>query len=315
MDLTLRAFRPADLPRLVELINAADQVDRTDTATSPTELASMLSEPTADVEHNCFLAEVGGALIGYFRLLPLYGQAESRIVISGTVHPSWRGQGVGARLLEAGIARARELRRSETTHLDAVNRKDRPDFAALLTSRGFRPARYGLRMRRDLSEGLPELPLPPGFAVYSVLEKSVAPRDSCAAFNAAFADHWGHVDYPVESWEHWTRQPSYDPRGHFFAYDAQGKIAGFVYAGERLDHNQRTGEREGEIDLLGVLPAYRRQGLGRALLALGLNHLQGIGMSAAELYVDGENPNQAVRLYRSVGFAERSRSVTYRLEI
>ncbi len=315
MDLTVRAFRPADLPRVAELINAADQVDRIDTATSPAELASMLMEPTADVEHNCFLAEVDETLIGYFRVWPLYGQAESRIVILGAVRPSWRGQGVGARLLEAGIARARELRRSETTHLDAVNRKDRPDFAALLTSRGFRPVRYGLRMRRDLSGGLPEMPLPPGFVVCSVLEKSVAPRDSCAAFNAAFADHWGHVDYPVESWEYWTRQPSYDPRGDFFAYDAQGKAAGFVYACERLDHNQRTGEREGEIDLLGVLPAYRRRGLGRALLALGLNHLKMIGMSAAELDVDGENPNQAVRLYRSVGFVEKSRSVTYRLEI
>lgn len=57
----------------------------------------------------------------------------------------------------------------------------------------------------------------------------------------------------------------------------------------------------GAIQNLGVVPAYRGLGLGRALIRHALDGFRRSGLSRAYLEVTAENL-QAVRLYRDVGF-------------
>jgi GNAT superfamily N-acetyltransferase len=65
----------------------------------------------------------------------------------------------------------------------------------------------------------------------------------------------------------------------------------------------------GAIQNLGVIPAYRGKGLGRALLLKALYGFWRAGLGRAQLEVTAQN-DAAVRLYRRVGF--RCRKTLYR---
>ena len=57
----------------------------------------------------------------------------------------------------------------------------------------------------------------------------------------------------------------------------------------------------GSIQNVAVLPGYRRQGLGKALVAKALQGFYDFGLRKAMLEVTAENPH-AVRMYRDLGF-------------
>jgi mycothiol synthase len=98
----------------------------------------------------------------------------------------------------------------------------------------------------------------------------------------------------AESW--------FDPAGFFLAETGQ-QIVGFHWT------KQHPGRR-GEVYVLGVDPDAGRQGLGTALLRVGLRHLAAVGNTEVLLYVDGAE-DRAVRLYTTHGFTVASRDVMY----
>lgn len=67
---------------------------------------------------------------------------------------------------------------------------------------------------------------------------------------------------------------------------------------------------EAEILALGVLPALRRQGLGRRILAWTLNRAAAMDAQAVFLEVSEANPGAAA-LYRAAGFREVGRRKAY----
>jgi ribosomal protein S18 acetylase RimI-like enzyme len=113
---------------------------------------------------------------------------------------------------------------------------------------------------------------------------------------ASFADTWMFEPDPYESWTHWyVEDPSFDPSLWFLA-EAGDDLAGIVLA--------RPNESEpglGWIRILGVVPEYRRRGLGEALLRHTFAEFARRGFEAVGLGVDAENPTGAVRLYERAG--------------
>ena len=61
---------------------------------------------------------------------------------------------------------------------------------ALLAAAGFTPTRFFFLMRRDLTDPIPDAPLPEGFEIRPVTPDQY--RVIFAAENEAFRDHWGH---------------------------------------------------------------------------------------------------------------------------
>jgi ribosomal-protein-alanine N-acetyltransferase len=59
---------------------------------------------------------------------------------------------------------------------------------------------------------------------------------------------------------------------------------------------------------MGVLPSYRRLGLGYQLLQVGLRYAKEQGFKAIDLVTDAEN-GAAVQLYHKLGFQEKRASV------
>jgi ribosomal protein S18 acetylase RimI-like enzyme len=58
----------------------------------------------------------------------------------------------------------------------------------------------------------------------------------------------------------------------------------------------------GLISSVGTLPAHRRHGLARWLVAEVMRRLRAAGARSASLYVDGMNPTRAFEIYRKLGF-------------
>jgi len=72
-----------------------------------------------------------------------------------------------------------------------------------------------------------------------------------------------------------------------------------------------TSETVGEFYVVGVDPLRQGEGIGRSLVAAGLDHLAARGIPIAHLYVEGDN-TAAVRLYRSFGFRDHALDIQYR---
>lgn len=89
----------------------------------------------------------------------------------------------------------------------------------------------------------------------------------------------------------------FDPEDLLVAVDRNGDIVG-------LHWTKRRGGAVGEVYNLAVAPGARGGGLGRALLAAGLDHLHRRGIDEVLLWVDSAN-EPAVELYTSHGFRVR----------
>ncbi len=83
----------------------------------------------------------------------------------------------------------------------------------------------------------------------------------------------------------------------FVADDGDGGLAGFI----RLIGGSVSGDRHRATLLVGVLPEYRRQGIGRRLLQIGEDWARSEHLTRLELTVIAHN-RPAVRLYGELGY-------------
>ena len=185
--------------------------------------------------------------------------------------------------------------------INARNAKAR----ALLEREGYAPARYFWRMTADLAAPPPPPAWPAGIAVRTV----AAPADERAAYAAleeAFGDHWGHVPTTFEAWQRRVKGESFDPSLWFLA------VAGEEVAGAALC--RQDGET-GWVDSLGVRPAWRRRGLGLALLRHAFGEFHRRGWAQAVLGVDAANETGATRLYEGAGMRVDRQYAIYQKEL
>jgi ribosomal protein S18 acetylase RimI-like enzyme len=100
-------------------------------------------------------------------------------------------------------------------------------------------------------------------------------------------------------WRNRTLQrPEYSPELDLVVVAPNGQLAAFCVCWLA---EAPTGELSGQIEPLGVHPAYRRLGLGQAILSEGLRRLQSKG--ARQICVQTDNyRNAAFKLYESCGF-------------
>ncbi|MFI7597148.1 GNAT family N-acetyltransferase [Actinoplanes sp. NPDC049681] len=78
-------------------------------------------------------------------------------------------------------------------------------------------------------------------------------------------------------------------------------LADGAWAGVLQSSDSNAGDRSGWVRALAVLRAYRRRGVGEALLRRAFAAYAGKRRTAAGLGVDLANPTRAARLYRAVG--------------
>ncbi|MFE7183652.1 mycothiol synthase [Streptomyces erythrochromogenes] len=280
---------------VLDLIEDAARTDGT-TAVSEQGRLQLRGGPRAGIRH--FLLTDGGRLAAYGQLEdtdPVEAPAAELVV-----HPALRGRGhgraMGMALLAASGKRLRVWAhggKSAARHL-----------AQVLGLTLFRELR---QLRRPLAEGtpLPDPVLPPGVGVRT-FQPGTDDAAWLAANAAAFAHHPEQGSLTQRDLDDRIAQPWFDAKGFFLA-ERDGELVGFhwtkVHAEQQL----------GEVYVVGVLPGAQGGGLGKALTAIGLQHLAAQGLPTAMLYVDADNP-AALAVYERLGFTTHEVDLMYRTE-
>jgi ribosomal protein S18 acetylase RimI-like enzyme len=182
-------------------------------------------------------------------------------------------------------------------------RQDDADRVAFLERHGFRPAGYvEVNMMRSLAEPIPEPAAPAGWQV-----RAVAGAGEASIRAAAQREVWKPWTVGKVSGDDYVllmRLPGYDGELDVVAVAPDGVHAAYVNGW--LDPLNRIGD----FGPVGTLPAYRQQGLGRAVLLEALGRMKARGMDRVCVST-GESNAPARRLYESVGFVVQNRYVEY----
>jgi mycothiol synthase len=324
---SIRPFREEDVPGIASLINAVFDAYRLQEGVTEDDLRNDLFVPDSDPERQVLVVD-GPRVNGVPDDMPVaYARVVSRddpeagdriYYMRVTVHPAAEGMGLeqdlAARLIE--IAREYEAEPGTAPRATVRVKSYTPDrmnhTRALLAGLGMREVRQFWVMERDLTEPIDEPAPIEGVTIrpYSRPEDNVGAR---TAFEDSFSDHWDHHPTTQEEWDHRAGSEGMRPDLSLLAeIDGEpGTFGAFCIISVSDKDNRRRGVREGWIDLLGTTRAWRRVGLGKAILLHGLHCLKSAGMDTALLGVDSESLTGANRLYESAGFRIRSREFSY----
>jgi len=310
---TIRSFSWPDLPPLVAVMNRALAVDGETSFITERDLRHFFSAPGRTPDYDCLIALVGGEIAGFCYVF--FEADGAQAWLNGDVDPAFRNQGIGTRLLRAGEARVRQgpnhddpaLRDPFVVSLYVTARSTLASKIDLLTAEGYRPVRTALIMRGALSDPTP-IPMPQGIRL-----RSFDPtRDTYAVYTvdqAAFRGQFGRAPDPFESWQHEKMSgPRYDPALWSVAEDtASGQIVGAALCRAYGEDHPLTGW----VDAIGVLPGWRKRGIGRALLWRSFGLFWARGWTPAELGVDSQNDTGAIQIYERAGMTVIRRDMVY----
>jgi mycothiol synthase len=266
-----------------------------------------LRHPRSGILH--FLARRDGALLGYAQLDSEREPDTDQLVSTAqlVVAPEHRRQRLGTALLTELVARTPARLRIWAQGNSAAAQ-------GLARSQGLVPARELMIMTRPLAGALPQAPVPPGVRLRTFVVGQ--DEDAWLAVNArAFAHHPEQGQLTRADLLERMAEPWFDAEGFFVAGrddPATGDVDGDPGAPALIGFHwtKEHPDRVGEVYVLGVDPSAGGGGLGKALLARGLQHLQDRGLGLVQLYVEADH-ERAVSLYRGYGFTESSRDVMY----
>jgi ribosomal protein S18 acetylase RimI-like enzyme len=149
-------------------------------------------------------------------------------------------------------------------------------------------------MEIDLADELRE----PGWPA-EISVRTATDEDQRAVYDAVvevWRDTHDPIDETFEEWAHWhVERDSYDPSLWFLA------MAGDELAGFSICRSDPVDPHAGYVSLLGVRRAWRRRGLGEALLLASFDAFRRRGLTRGTLGVDASSVTGATRLYERAG--------------
>ena len=296
--------RPADDAAIAELVNAGMAANNVPHRLALAQITSWLDHPsTLDLAADLLFAEVDGSVIAYTE-----GGWEQdndggrNYAVWGQVHPDWQRRGLGTALLHWI---ERRQRRVAAEHPEVEKRLEswanelEAGRLALLEQNGYEIVRYDYEMERPNLDDIKPLPFPPGIELRPAREEDL--RRHWEVEIEVFRDHWGAIDASEDSFERTRTDPRRNMSLWVVAWQGN-EIVGQVMNRIDKESNAELGMQRGWVSSVGVRRPWRRQGIGRALVAESLRVLRDAGMTSAGLGVDAENAHGALGVYEASGF-------------
>ena len=317
---TCRPATTDDAERVAALWNDRSEATRGERPSTPERVLKLWDHPKFDLTTDSLLVFApDGAPIGYAHVRDVKDPPVD--VFAGySVHPDhdgsdWTWDALFAwaekearRVIPKAPPDARIALVAGASDEDEVEQRE-------LERHGFEHSRTFHRMTTGFEGPAEPAVLPDGIAIRTFKPGS-DDEALVAAHREAFAGHYGRLEQPFDAdlaeWRHWMREDDFDPSLWFLAHAIEdGAIAGYCtcYAEAPGDPSR------GLIDELGVRPAWRRRGIGRALLLHAFGELAKRGIRGAVLNVDTENESDAPVLYARVGMRSSRANHTYVKEL
>jgi mycothiol synthase len=315
-NLIERPARLDDVAGVVELMNACSMQVIGETDESVEDTLAHWQAPGSSLEEHHRVVTLNGRIVGYAEI-DVHSRP-SYPFLDIYVHPNYEASGIGEHLAAWCEGRARQLTASVEPDArlalrGAMYERD-TYYRGLLESIGMTCIRHNWRMKIDLDVPPPPPQWPEGITVRA----AVLGQDERAVLEvqrASFRDHWGYVEHPFEEhfarWMHtWQADGEFDPTQWFIAQ------AGDDIAGIALCKPFRPGdETQGWVGTLGVPRAWRRKGIGEALLRHAFGEFYRRGKTSVGLGVDASSLTGATRLYEKVGMHIAVRIDVYEKEL
>ena len=312
--LTWRPLTRDDAQTSADLLNAMETADRIGENYTAEDTLTELVDPYADLERASLAAFDGDLMVGYMKIQYRPTASEvHRVSLDGGVHPRYRRQGIGTRLVRTGIEAAHVLHALHHPTLKlAINVHKAEHIAGLpelLRSHGFAPVRYYQRMEHSLRD----LETPDGSRIEPWSEAT--DEEFRLVRNEAYRENWGVVPMPVELWKNKVTNQTFQPSVSFLRRDAGGAAVGVLVTMSWEADTEATGIRDAHFMVLGTLPEHRKQGVASALIGHALRAAADQGYDRALLNVDSANSSGAFGIFEKAGFTATMRYVRWALEV
>jgi mycothiol synthase len=284
MSVSVRSFRSGDEPAVMAVVDAALPVDRIP-GFSHQDLQRVVERMAGDPSGTAVALE-NGRIVGFcaprFDLL--------------SVDPSFRRRGHGRRLVGAALDIVRDDGLDE---LILYGSTDRPDGAGFIAALGatYHSSMWQFELAPSVAVAAPSFPP-------DVVVRSYRDPDDLAAYaevaTTSFRDHPTPMYFDRAVLRRSHELPDFDPTGILLVAPADdpATLVGWTKVRNSVSED---GLPEGSVDFVGVVPTWRRRGIGRELLRWGVARLRGNGAGVIGLTVTSKN-DRALDLYRNTGF-------------
>lgn len=309
-----RTRRPTldDVPAILELAHACDIASVGEPDFTVDDVREALTDANTDMARDVWLAlDETERIVGW--AYPHNPTGGNRDFIEVYVWPE-RGLPAMRPLLDLILARVAERGRElghDPYEVRAGAIPTEEPYIAALTDAGFDFIKQHARMQMALDGVTAAVAEPPAGVVVRPVRAD--DEQEMRAFHGVIHEAFGDSDHSEPDYPTWRAQVanetsvSYD---EWFVAEVDGRIAGVL---QSSDANVEEGE--GWVKRLAVLRAYRKRGLGEALLRRAFAAYAGKGRRKAGLGVDLANPTEAARLYFAVGMTPLYRANIYRRKV
>lgn len=300
-----RGARLEDVEAALELHNLWSQTvigenEITDADAIRNEWTSPGFDPAGDIR---LVIAPGGKLVGYMETWTTF-KPPVHPWIWGRVHPDFSGKGIGTYLLKWAEYRAKQVLGELPPDLRFAPRvgvfSQAVESRKLFEEMGYTYMRSSYDMLIEMDAAPPEPVWPQGITL-----RTYDPQTDAEAVYRAdqdiFRDHFGFVQAPFEEglarFKHFmTGGSDFDPSLWFLAMDGE-QLAGICLCKPTSFEDPDIAH----VNDLGVRRAWRKRGLGLALLQHSFGEFYRRGKRKVNLGVDAQNLTGALRLYEKAG--------------
>ncbi len=296
-----RAFNPAaDFPALVELLNAAANVDG----------VALTSE--ADQREQVAVYEKYGQLqqwvighpknaetsIAYANLFKQPDTPYAEFALA--IHPDFIQENLEAQMLETIKQAAGQ---QQVTYLSALIDSRNERLQNVLLRQGFKPEGGFRFMTMSLVGALPKPEFPARFSLRT-FDQVNDMKIMIEIINRGWSDLPGHKVASGDNVD-WVSQQPHD--SIFLLFDEHYKVIGCTSA-------KVTEDGRGEIDAPALVPEYRRPELYRTLVLVTLEYLAKQGCQESGMMSWGDY-DSTIAAYTELGFETKIHELGYRLDL
>ena len=306
-----RQLVEGDIEQLTDVIAKSRACVPYERKLTPRELRGwILEDPDYQPEGNT-VACIGHEIVGLGQVYVEKARLDAGkndAIIDIEVVPEHRNEGVEQGLMRWALARMKSKGiPTARMRVDDVNKWK----VSVAESFAFAEDYRIFDLERKGRAPLPTVMVPPDVTLERQLLKECSDDDLRLAndlLNESFVDHYNSVPHSFErliTWRNFTEDVIVST-----VAKARGTAAGICLTEESVKLNLEKGTKSGYVPMLGVLPKYRKSGIGKALLADGMQWLLDRGMDTIAISLVAKN-EKAMALYYSFGFEKANEAVWY----